>query len=75
MRKSTTVLAAGAVAAVASGLAGTSGATAAGDGARAIPVQLLSFNDYHGHLEATDRPLASDPPPPPPVGWNTSRPS
>ena len=61
MRKSTTVLAAGAVAAVATGLAGTSGATAAGDGARAIPVQLLSFNDYHGHLEATDRPLASDP--------------
>ena len=61
MRKSTTVLAAGAVAAVATGLAGTSGATAAGDGARAIPVQLLSFNDYHGHLEATDRPLPSDP--------------
>ena len=61
MRTSTTVLAAGAVAAVATGLAGTSGATAAGDGARAIPVQLLSFNDYHGHLEATDRPLASDP--------------
>ncbi len=24
-----------------------------------VPVQLLSFNDYHGHLEANDPPLAS----------------
>ena len=23
-----------------------------------MPIQLLSFNDYHGHLEATDPPLA-----------------
>ena len=23
-----------------------------------VPIQLLSFNDYHGHLEATDPPLA-----------------
>jgi len=62
MRKSTTLLATGAVAALAATMAGTTGATAAaGDGARAIPVQLLSFNDYHGHLEATDGPLASDP--------------
>lgn len=62
MRKSTTLLATAAVAALAATMAGTTGATAAaGDGARAIPVQLLSFNDYHGHLEATDGPLASDP--------------
>ena len=66
MRKSTTLLAAGAVAALASAMAGASGASAADSSAadssaRAIPVQLLSFNDYHGHLEATDRPLASDP--------------
>lgn len=62
MRKSTTLLATGAVAALAATMAGTTGATAAaGDDARAIPVQLLSFNDYHGHLEATDGPLASDP--------------
>ena len=61
MRKSTTLLAAGAAAALASAMAGASGASAADSSARAIPVQLLSFNDYHGHLEATDRPLASDP--------------
>lgn len=62
MRKTTTLLALGAVAAVTAGTAGMTGATAAsGSAARAIPVQLLSFNDYHGHLEATDPPLASDP--------------
>ncbi|GAB4076630.1 bifunctional metallophosphatase/5'-nucleotidase [Nostocoides australiense] len=62
MRKSTTLLATGAVAVLAATMAGTTGATAAsGDTARAIPVQLLSFNDYHGHLEATDGPIASDP--------------
>ncbi|HRC40930.1 MAG: bifunctional metallophosphatase/5'-nucleotidase [Nostocoides sp.] len=62
MRKTRLMLSAGAVAAIATSLAGTAGATAAsGEAARAIPVQLLSFNDYHGHLEATDRPLASDP--------------
>lgn len=62
MRKSTTLFATGAVAALGAALAATPGATAAPGGtARAIPVQLLSFNDYHGHLEATDSPLASDP--------------
>ncbi|MCA0181372.1 MAG: bifunctional metallophosphatase/5'-nucleotidase [Actinobacteria bacterium] len=58
----TTLFAAGAAAALAGGLVSTTGATAATEStARAIPVQLLSFNDYHGHLEATDPPLASDP--------------
>ena len=62
MRKMTTLFAAGAAAALAGGLVSTTGATAATEStARAIPVQLLSFNDYHGHLEATDPPLASDP--------------
>lgn len=62
MRKMTTLFAAGAAAALAGGLVSTTGATAATEStARAIPVQLLSFNDYHGHLEATDSPLASDP--------------
>ena len=28
---------------------------------RTITVQLLPFNDYHGHLEATDKPMAQDP--------------
>ena len=41
-------------------------ATAKGDSSkrmRTTSVQLLSFNDYHGHLEATDTPLsrAQDP--------------
>ncbi len=33
-------------------------------------VQLLSFNDYHGHLQATDGPLSAGPRPlATPVGW------
>ena len=51
----------GAIALAAAALPMTT-ATAAGPGvppgqARKVPVQLLSFNDYHGHLEATDLPL------------------
>lgn len=61
MRRSKTLLAAGAAAAVAAGVVGAGGASAAGSADRMIPVQLLSFNDFHGHLEATDGPIASDP--------------
>ncbi|MBK6887577.1 MAG: bifunctional metallophosphatase/5'-nucleotidase [Tetrasphaera sp.] len=61
MRHTRTLLATGAVAALAAALATSSGAASApGNGNRPITVQLLSFNDYHGHLEATDAPLASD---------------
>ncbi len=59
--KRTGVLALGAVAGLAvTGLTGPGATADTGATARAIPVQLLSFNDYHGHLVATDPPLASD---------------
>lgn len=62
LRKKSGVLALSAVAGlVATGMAVPQASAESGSNARAIPVQLLSFNDYHGHLEATDRPIASDP--------------
>lgn len=61
-RTFTAIAGVGAVAALTAALGAAPSATAeSGEDARLIPVQLLSFNDYHGHLEATDPPLASDP--------------
>ncbi|HRW19456.1 MAG TPA: bifunctional metallophosphatase/5'-nucleotidase [Dermatophilaceae bacterium] len=42
------------------GLAGSADAAPGGKGGNPnlVSVQLLSFNDYHGHLEATDKPLS-----------------
>ncbi len=64
MRRRTTGIAAlGAAAAVTTALAAAPGASADGNAAagNTVTVQLLSFNDYHGHLEATDKPMAQDP--------------
>lgn len=61
MRKQTRLITLGSAAALCLALAGPAAAT---DGrGRQIDLQLLSFNDYHGHLEATDQPLpaAQDP--------------
>ena len=52
----------GALALAAAIVVPTSGAVAgppaAGGNPNLVTVQLLSFNDYHGHLEAVDSPLA-----------------
>ncbi|MEI2779539.1 MAG: bifunctional metallophosphatase/5'-nucleotidase [Tetrasphaera sp.] len=61
-RKYTAAAGVGAVAALTAALSTTPAATAeSGETDRPIRVQMLSFNDYHGHMEATDPPLASDP--------------
>ncbi|MCI1261299.1 MAG: bifunctional metallophosphatase/5'-nucleotidase [Tetrasphaera jenkinsii] len=61
-RKFTAIATTTAVAALAASLAGAGGASADTEKVNPrITVQLLSFNDYHGHLEATDKPMAADP--------------
>ncbi|MCE1179454.1 MAG: bifunctional metallophosphatase/5'-nucleotidase [Micrococcales bacterium] len=64
-RSSTRVLGAGAAALVAAALVSATPAVAKdkpgkpGGNPNLTTVQLLSFNDFHGHLEATDKPLSA----------------
>ena len=63
------VAAAGTLAALGVGPGTAAGASAAKPTkANQVDVQILSFNDFHGHLEATDRPQPPLPPSTPDVG-------